>query len=161
MWSKNINKNMAKEYYTHILFTVYPYRKPEGCRNTVLKQDYVTLRTQWVRFPSSLIFIKFSRIHSNLRLYTQECPNLLRNPKVHYRVHKSPPLVSSLYQINPAHNTPTYSLLSILILFPYQPVDIPSGLIPSGFSPKNLYVLRISPMCVTCVFYLILINWLF
>jgi hypothetical protein len=47
---------------------------------------------------------------------TQEIPRILRNLEVHYRVHKSPPLVPILSQIYPVHTTPSY-LRSILILF--------------------------------------------
>jgi hypothetical protein len=46
---------------------------------------------------------------------TLELPNILCNPKVHCRVHKSPPLVPTLGQINPVHTIPSY-LRSILIL---------------------------------------------
>ena len=46
------------------------------------------------------------------RFATQEIPRISRNPKVHYRTHKSPPPVSIMGQPNPVH-IPTFHLLEI------------------------------------------------
>jgi hypothetical protein len=74
----------------------------------------------------------------------QEILYLLCNLKVHYHVHKSPPMVLILSQMNLDHNLPPH-----LILSSHLYLGIPSGHFPSEFLTKILYAL-ISPKSDTC-----------
>jgi hypothetical protein len=74
-------------------------------------------------------------------------PAILRNPKVHHRVLKSPPLVPTI---------PFY-LRSILILSTHLRLGLPSGLFPSGF-PANILYAVVSAIRATCPAHRILLH---
>jgi hypothetical protein len=86
-------------------------------------------------------FSNFVRVNTSWEaascVVVQVFSNILWNPKVHYRVRKSPPQIPTS-QTNRAHTTPSFlslSLsLSILILTIDLPLCLSNGLFPSGFS---------------------------
>ena len=74
---------------------------------------------------------------ANRFLASPEILRILWNPKVY----KSIPPVPILSQINPVCAPHPTSWRSILILFSYQRLGLPSGLLPSGFPTKTLCAL--------------------
>jgi hypothetical protein len=69
---------------------------------------------------------------------TRKFPNILWNPKVYYRVHKSPQLIPILSQINSVHTNPSY-LSEIHFNDIHLPLNLPSGLFPFGFPTNIIY----------------------
>ena len=92
---------------------------------------------------------------ANLFSANQEIPRTLRNPKFHHRIHKCPPPVPILSQLDPVHTPHPTSCRSILILSSHLCLGLPSGLIPSGFPTKTLYTSLLYPIRAKCPAHLI------
>ena len=95
-----------------------------------------------------------SMVHSpsweaNLFSTSQEIPRTLWNQKIPYHIHKYPPPVRILSQINRVHATQSH-FLNILVLSSHLRLGFPSGFFPSGFPTKTLYIPLPSPIRAIC-----------
>ena len=86
--------------------------------------------------------------------------HILWNPKVHYRIHKCPPSVPILSQLDPVHTPHPNFWRSILILSSHLCVGLPSAPFPSGFPTKTLYTTLLSPIHATFPAHLILLHFI-
>jgi hypothetical protein len=110
------------------------------------KVIYCGVLNQWPSGRCQTDFMEESPWKTNSHSSCQEIALLLWNPKVHYRVHKSPPLDPILSQMSPIHILPLY--------FPkiHSHITLPStprfshGLVHSGF-PTKIYALLIFHAC--------------
>ena len=76
---------------------------------------------------------------------SEEIPCIWWNLKVHNRIHKCPPPVPILSQLDPDHTPHPTSWSSILKLSSHLCLGLPSGVFPSGFPTKTLYMPLLSP----------------
>jgi len=73
---------------------------------------------------------------------------------------KCPPPVPVLSQINPVHAPASQFLRLVLLLSSHPCLGLPSGLFPSCFPTKTLYVPVLAPMRAACPTNLIIFNFI-
>ena len=141
-----------------------------SCVDNFYYKLFVLVVTLTLLFPHNFVtccicLLTYSMVQSpsweaNWSAASQEIPRISWNPKVHYRTHKHPPPVS--IWASPIQSLYTYptSWRSILILSAHLRLGLPSGLLPSGFPTKTLYVPLSSPIRATCPAHLILLDFI-
>jgi hypothetical protein len=80
------------------------------------------------------------------------------NLKIHYRVHKSPPMDLILSQSNPVRPNDSYLPKVHLSVIPHLRLGLPIGLLPSWLPTKNPINTSPLSMRVTCPGHLILLD---
>ena len=87
---------------------------------------------------------------------SHETPRILWNSEVHYCIHKRPPAVPLLSQINAFHDSASHCFKPLFnIILPSMP-RVFKWFFLSGIPTKTLYATFLSPTRTTCPVYLVL-----
>jgi len=124
----------------------FPWNRGNWIVNYYLLTYSMEKRSSWEakRFPAS-----------------QKIPRILRNLKVHYRIHKCPPPVPILSQLDPVHTPKTHFLkIHLNIILPSTPPGSPKWYPSLKFPHQNLYMPGLFPTRATCPAHLILIDFI-
>ena len=116
---------------------------------------YVNLRT-WRTYLLTYSMEQSPLWEANRFAASQEIPRILWNPKVHYRIHKCPPPVPILSQLDPVH-TPTSHFLKVHlnIILPPTPGS-PKWSLSLRFPHQNHVYVSPLPVSATCPAHFIL-----
>jgi len=101
-------------------------------------------------------------IHSLANSFTsEEIPYFLWNPRIHYHVHKSPPVAPILIQMHPVHNVPPCSCKIYSNILSSHLLCVTTGFFHSDFLTKILDSLSLWIFCapvmgywLVCIFFL-------
>ena len=141
-------RRTARRRADDIIATYRPYMTPS--------LQYSVWRPRFLTYQMLLTYsIKQSPSWESSRFSASEViPCILWNPKVHYRIHKCPPPLPILSQLDPLH-APTSHFLKIhlYIIFPFTSGST-KWFFPSGFPTKTLHTPLLAPICATCLAHL-------